>query len=133
MKINKKTKEFLERIKELSGEDINKCYQCGKCSAGCPAVNNMSILPNMIIRRLQLGQMDKILREEAIWKCASCMTCWSRCPRGVNLCNIMEALRSVYMENKNNGHKESYSEISISISKTAPQQAIVSRFRKYTC
>ncbi|MFC1485283.1 4Fe-4S dicluster domain-containing protein [bacterium] len=114
----------LEFIKEFSGEDISKCYQCGKCSAGCPSSKNMNILPNVIIRRLQLGQQD------SIWKCSSCMTCWSRCPREVNLCNIIEALRFISV--MRNGDKYRVEDISENVSEDAPQQAIISLFRKFT-
>lgn len=124
------TEEFLSKIKELSGEDINECYQCGKCSAGCPIAVNMSILPHMIIRRLQLGQVGKVLEEEAIWKCASCMTCGSRCPRKVNLCNIIEALRTLWKQKYKDKYKlEDLSEDGL---KELPQQALVSAFRKFT-
>ncbi len=122
--------EFLLEIKELSGEDISRCYQCGKCSAGCPFVQYMSILPNMIIRRLQLGQMEEILNEEAIWKCASCMTCGARCPREVNLYNIIEALKIIWMrENRDKYKVENFSEEML---KEVPQQALVAGFRKFT-
>lgn len=124
-------KEFLEEIKVLSGEDVFNCYQCGKCSAGCPTAKQMSILPHMVIRRLQLCQKSEILQEDSMWKCASCMTCASRCPRKISLCNIMEALRIMYMkEFKDN--KYQVEEIPREILSSAPQQAVIAGFRKYT-
>lgn len=132
MKIDEESRKFLELVAELSGENIFDCAQCGKCSAGCPSVKNMSVLPNMIIRRLQLGQKEKVLNESAIWKCASCMTCWSRCPRKVNLCNIMEALRFIYMTEHKDEGKCRVEKVSKKFLKKAPQQAIVAGFRKFT-
>lgn len=121
---------LIEKFVEISGENILDCYQCGKCSAGCPCVENMSILPHKIIRKLQLNQINEALHEQAMWKCVSCMTCASRCPRSVSLCNILEALRFLYMDEY--GDKYPVESISEKIQKEAPQQAIVSAERKNT-
>ena len=50
---------FVLKVQELSGQNLLACYQCGKCSAGCPAVSDMDILPNQIIRLAQLGQSEE--------------------------------------------------------------------------
>jgi len=83
---------FLAHIEELSGEDLYVCYQCGKCSAGCPMADDLDVLPNEVIRRLIIGDAS-VLEAEAIKQCASCFTCSERCPKGVDLARIMEALR----------------------------------------
>lgn len=84
-------------IKEATGESVAMCYQCGKCSAGCPLVDEMEIPPNQILRMLQLEFPDldeKVLRSQSIWLCLSCETCVSRCPKNVDLPLIMDYLRT---------------------------------------
>lgn len=91
-----KTSDVLrKRVKQLSGEDALKCYQCGECTAGCPAAFSMDIAPNQIIRMVQLGMLDDVLKSSAIWLCAGCETCATRCPQGVALSKIMDACRQI--------------------------------------
>ena len=82
---------------------ISRCYQCGKCSAGCPLSSEMDHSPNTILRMLQTGlpeMEDKVLRSLSIWLCLACETCHSRCPMEVNLPKIMDFLRSESMRLK---------------------------------
>jgi heterodisulfide reductase subunit C len=72
--------EFVRRVAELSGQNLNLCYQCGKCSAGCPISFAMDLLPNQVIRLVLLGLEEDIANCSAIWLCASCLTCAVRCP-----------------------------------------------------
>jgi heterodisulfide reductase subunit C len=85
-------------IRHLSGTNLSDCYQCGKCSAGCPMAHVMDVLPNRLIRLVQLGHGDKAARAESIWKCVSCMTCSARCPKSVDCAGVMDALRQFAFE-----------------------------------
>ena len=87
--------DFVNKVIEISGENLLLCYQCGMCSAGCPMAFAMDLLPNQIIRLAQLGLEEDIANSQTIWTCASCLTCAIRCPRGVNLAKVMEALRLI--------------------------------------
>lgn len=86
---------IVQAVEELSGQDIKNCYQCGKCSAGCPIAADMELPPNQVMRLLQLGLADVALRSRTIWLCASCETCTTRCPREVDLAAVMDALRNL--------------------------------------
>ena len=86
---------FQELVEKLTGEKLSACYQCGKCSAGCPAAYAMDLLPHQAIRLVQLGKKDKVLNSRTIWLCASCQACTTRCPKDVDLAAIMDALREL--------------------------------------
>ena len=123
-------KEFIKKIEELSGENIYACYQCGKCSAGCPLVDHMDILPNQIIRLLQLGEEEEVLNSKTVWICSTCMQCMAKCPKGINLAKIMDSLREIL---KRSGvDKMEIKKISEEMWKKLPQQAMVVKFRKYS-
>jgi heterodisulfide reductase subunit C len=123
-------KEGIEKIAEISEVNIYSCYQCGKCTAGCPASEFMEIPPHEVIRLLQLGQVEEILKKNTIWICASCITCAVRCPKGVDLSKLMEALRQIVLrKNVNYVHPGRVSKEDL---RTLPQIALIANFRKFT-
>jgi heterodisulfide reductase subunit C len=122
--------DFIKEVEELSGQQVLKCYQCGKCSSGCPMVDAMDLLPNQIIRLLQLGQEEEVLKSKTIWICASCFTCEARCPKGVDLSKLMEALRVVLL--RKGKDFIDISKLSEEELEEAPQQLLVCSSRKYT-
>ena len=83
--------EALRRLAALSGQNLYACYQCGKCTAGCP----FSFSPQQVVRHLQLGQVARAAALDTVWDCASCMTCTATCPKGVDPARIMRALRAL--------------------------------------
>ncbi len=109
MKINL-NEETLKRAKEVSEmieQNIAGCYQCGKCTAGCPLAFTMEIAPHEVIRLVQLGRMEEILDSHTIWLCASCQTCTSRCPKNIDVAGVMDALRILaYRQGKVKKEKE---------------------------
>ncbi len=121
--------ELLRRVEELSGQEVMACYQCGNCSAGCPAASAMDLLPNQIIRLLQLGRVEEALSAKAIWYCATCLTCEARCPKGIDIARLTEALRTLALE-KGIQHVE-VAELSPELLEELPQQACIGGFRKY--
>ncbi len=134
MRINisrKKIKDpFVTKVEELSGQNLLACYQCGKCSAGCPAVSEMDILPNQIIRYAQLGFKDELMRSKAIWICASCFTCNARCPKGINIAEVIEAIRQILLR-KSEDHLK-VKKLSAAEKGDVPPIAIISSMRKFT-
>ncbi len=89
---------FRNEILNLCKQDVAKCIQCGKCSAGCPISPEMDIQPNQIIRLIQLNDREGVLRSNTIWLCASCETCSVRCPEKIEIATIMDILRKLSLE-----------------------------------
>jgi heterodisulfide reductase subunit C len=85
---------LLHQVMTESGQPVNLCYQCRKCSAGCPTVDDFDFPPNMVMRMIQLGERDKLLRSRGIWMCVSCETCGTRCPNGIRTSAVMDSLRA---------------------------------------
>ena len=98
---------MVRKVEALSGTSVRRCFQCGKCSAGCPMATFMEHPPNRVVRLLQLGQWQRILAGRSIWYCASCETCSTRCPNKVHLASIMDALRKLSWDHEGPS-KESY-------------------------
>ena len=86
---------FLPEVVRTSGETIQACFQCQKCSAGCPVAYAMDILPNQILRHIQYDHREKVLSSKTIWICASCYACSVRCPNNIDIARIMDALRNL--------------------------------------
>lgn len=82
----------------ITGQNPNLCYQCGKCSAGCPLRNYMDLSPNRAVRLVQLGKGELVLNSNTIWLCAGCMTCASRCPKNFDLHRFMDGMRELALK-----------------------------------
>jgi heterodisulfide reductase subunit C len=92
--------EFIKKVEEISQQKVANCYQCGRCTAGCPFADFMDEPPNRVIRMLQLGLKDDVLKTQGPWFCAACLVCQARCPRGVDIPRLMEAVRTIHLRAK---------------------------------
>ena len=92
------SRKLAEAIQARSGENALLCYQCKKCSAGCPVAEYMDLAPNQVMRAIQLGRDDRVLNSQTIWLCASCETCFTRCPQGIDIPRIMDAAKNIARE-----------------------------------
>uniref|UniRef100_A0A7C4TB50 Disulfide reductase n=1 Tax=candidate division WOR-3 bacterium TaxID=2052148 RepID=A0A7C4TB50_UNCW3 len=96
----KRDGEFINRLAEMTNQRISDCYQCGRCTAGCPFAEYMDEPPNRLIRYIQLGLKEEVLKANGPWFCASCLVCQTRCPRGVDIPRIMEGIRTFHLRSK---------------------------------
>lgn len=96
--------DLAARINSAVGVDVNRCYQCGKCTAGCPMAPYMDLAPSRVMRLVQIGDeaaIEKLLTGSAIWSCAACLTCTQRCPQDLDPAAVIDALREMsYYQHK---------------------------------
>jgi heterodisulfide reductase subunit C len=88
--------ELASRLRAATGQSAFRCYQCGKCAAGCPLSAHMDVPPNQALRMLQAGGAElerELLGALSIWLCLTCETCGARCPQEVDVPRVMEFLR----------------------------------------
>ncbi|OPY69652.1 MAG: succinate dehydrogenase/fumarate reductase iron-sulfur subunit [Syntrophorhabdaceae bacterium PtaU1.Bin034] len=97
---------FIDQVKKESGEDPFLCYQCGNCTAGCPYTEFFDYPVSQIMRLVQMGQKDTVLNSKAIWLCATCETCTTRCPCEVDVAHIMDTLRNIAYREKRYTEKD---------------------------
>ena len=88
------------QIQDIVGENVNLCYQCEKCTSGCPVSIEMELVPAQIMHAAQLNMKHQILAANSIWLCASCETCTTRCPQGIDISKVMDALRIIARREK---------------------------------
>lgn len=84
---------LLDEVQQRSGTAASACFQCHKCSTGCPIGPEMDYLPSQIMRLVHLGAEREVLGSQAIWLCASCAACTTRCPMNIDIAGVMDALR----------------------------------------
>ena len=83
----------LKQVVTLSGQEIGRCYQCEKCSVGCPVADFSDLLPHQVAQLLALGHVPQVLASSMVWLCVGCETCGQRCPNQINLRPVMDALK----------------------------------------
>jgi heterodisulfide reductase subunit C len=86
------------RVNAGSGENAYKCYQCKRCSVGCPVAEFADLHPAQIMRAVQLGDVERAAKSRFIWLCTGCETCTTRCPQSIDIATIMDELRKVARE-----------------------------------
>ena len=89
---------ILKQVQEISGVDLSKCYQCKRCTSGCPVSGMAKCPPSEMMRRLHLGLGDELLNSDILWMCVSCETCSARCPMGIDVAAVMDALRKLAVQ-----------------------------------
>ncbi len=128
--ISEERRAVLARIAELSGENVTKCMQCGTCSAVCPMIDAMRFTTRQGMHYLQFGRVEEVLDARIGEYCASCHTCQVRCPRGIEVPRVFEAVRLLAL--RANKDLIVLREVPKETLAEAPQIAFVSTFRKLT-
>jgi len=85
-------------IRDLSGEDVGSCIQCGKCTAGCLVAPDVPWTPNQIMQLIRLNDTEALLAANTYWFCTSCQTCSTRCPVGIDIAKVMNTLRLLVLD-----------------------------------
>ena len=131
LKITKRTinDELRRKVLEISGQDIGKCFQCGTCTGSCPMTPHINCFPRKVMALVQLGHEEALMQANP-WICASCHACMVRCPRGIDIPRVMEALRLIQLRQNVNHIEPSNLQPEEIID--LPQIAMVSGFRKMT-
>ena len=124
-------KYLREEILRISGVNTSKWMKCGKCSATCPAYDEMEYHPHQFVGMVETGDIEPLLNSDSLYKCLSCFACVDRCPRGVEPAKVVEAVRLVAVRKQGN-NRMSANDVPKTIDADTPQQLLVSAFRKYT-
>ena len=93
-----KNTALLDEVQRRSGTPVGACFQCHKCSTGCPVGPEMDFLSSQVMRLVQLGEEAEVLASRAIWLCASCEACSTRCPMDIDIAGVMDTLRIMAVE-----------------------------------
>lgn len=99
---------FLKEIENKSGERVSTCYQCYKCTVGCPVAREMDIYPHRIIRHIILGDREKVLTSGTIWTCLQCTTCSVRCPNDIDITHVFDTLRKISVAEHKEAEKDTW-------------------------
>lgn len=121
---------MIDTIKRISGVNPRKCMKCGKCTASCPAYDQMEYHPHQFVDMVENGRIDELMASRGIYMCLSCFACVERCPRSVEPAKLIEAVRLAVIRQQGKDHLKP-EQIPQLLNDDLPQQAITSAFRKY--
>ena len=124
-------KYLREELIRQSGVNPKKCMKCGKCTATCPAFDEMEYHPHQFVSMVESGDIEPLFQSESLYKCLSCFACVDRCPRGVEPAKLVEAVRLSVIR-KQGKNRLLADDIPALIDEDVPQQLLVSAFRKYS-
>lgn len=95
IRVDRSEDQFLKIVNHLSRQKIDLCWHCWTCSGGCPFSDHMDLLPNQVIRLVQLGRRREAIECNTIWLCVGCHTCSGQCPNRIDVAAVMDALRQL--------------------------------------
>ncbi len=124
-------KNLKDELIRMSGASPKRCMKCGKCTATCPAFDEMEYHPHQFVSMIENGNIEALLESKSLYRCLTCFACVERCPRGVEPAKLVEAVRLIKIRQQGMNHM-SANDIPAMLDENIPQQALVSAFRKYT-
>jgi len=92
------SKPLVEEVTSRSGQNLQSCYQCRRCAAGCPVGEETGVTPDRLIRMILVGDKEAALNNLLVWKCVACYTCGTRCPNNIQTARITEVLKQMSKE-----------------------------------
>lgn len=129
--MNNGLENLQKEIIRISGVNPKKCMRCGKCSATCPAYDEMEYHPHQFVYMVENGDIQPLLDSKSLYQCLTCFACVERCPRGVEPAKLVEAVRLAVIRKQGANHLKA-DDIPALLDEEMPQQAIVSALRKYS-
>ncbi len=124
-------KNLKDELIRMSGASPKRCMKCGKCTATCPAFDEMEYHPHQFVSMIENGNIEALLESKSLYRCLTCFACVERCPRGVEPAKLVEAVRLIKIRQQGMNHM-SANDIPAMLDENIPQQALVSAYRKYT-
>jgi len=98
--LSKENLKLARDLQSLTGENVMLCFQCKKCTLGCPSAYMMRMKPHELMRAIQLGLEEEVYWSGTIWICLSCETCNTRCPQEINILGVIDGLREMAISRK---------------------------------
>ncbi len=124
-------KDQTEQVVRMSGVNPRKCMKCGKCSATCPAFDEMEYHPHQFVSMVERGLVDELMASKSIYRCLSCFACVERCPRNVEPAKLIEAVRLLVIRQQGKNYMKP-TDLPALLDEKMPQQALVSAMRKFS-
>ena len=121
---------LLDEIANASGVNPRRCMKCGKCTASCPAFDEMEYHPHQFVSMVENGRIEELMNSRGISMCLSCFACVERCPRNVEPAKLIEAVRLALIRQQGKDLLKPEA-VSARLDEALPQQAITAAFRKY--
>ena len=121
---------MIETMKRICCVNPSKCMKCGKCTASCPAYEEMEYHPHQFVDMVENGRIEELMNSRGIYMCLSCFACVERCPRSVEPAKLIEAVRVAVIRQQGRDHMTP-DMVPEKLDENLPQQAITSAFRKY--
>ena len=129
--MKKELEAIQSEVIRRSGVNPKKCMRCGKCSATCPAYDQMEYHPHQFVYMVESGDIEPLLNSKSLYQCLTYFACVDRCPRGVEPAKLVEAVRMEVVRRQGGNHLKTDA-IPALIDEDMPQQALVSALRKYS-
>ena len=124
-------KYLREELIRQSGVNPKKCMKCGKCSATCPAFDEMEFHPHQFVSMVESGDIEPLMESKSLYRCLTCFACVERCPRGVEPAKLVEAVR-LMATRKQGANRMKAEDVPCMLDENTPGQLLVSAFRKYS-
>jgi len=88
----------LKILAKIGEQKPYNCFQCIRCTSGCPSMKMLELKPHEIVSLASLGFVEELVASGMVWACATCLKCKERCPQAVAPVDLIFALRNLAVE-----------------------------------